>query len=94
MRRVVLTVAVGLAVWTLLLASAGADTYPPVPDKTATTFASQSPPVVVVEGPPAPRRGLVRTGFSGVLPLAAVSAGAIVLGATVVILTRRRRATG
>ncbi len=92
MRRVVLAVALGLAVWTFVLPSAGADTYPPVPDDGPAPVAVQSPPVVVVHGGPAPGEGLGRTGFSGVFPLAAVATGAIVFGGTVVTLTRRRRA--
>ena len=92
MRRVALAVALGLAVWTLVLPWAGADTYPPVPDDGPPPVSVQSPPVVVVRGAPGPEGGLVRTGFSGVLPLAAVATGTIVFGATVVTLTRRRRA--
>lgn len=91
LRRVILAVALGLAVWTLVLPPAGADTYPPVPDDVPAPVAVQSPPVVVVRGAPSPRGGLVRTGFSGVLPFAALATGGIVFGATVVTLTHRRR---
>ncbi len=67
-------------------------TYPPTP--TPPKMVPQAPvKVVVVKGVPVrPRVPLSRTGTSSTVPLLALGVGSIVVGTTLVGLSRRRRA--
>lgn len=93
MRRVIAALVLSVLVWALLGLPASAGIYPPVPDEPSI----QAPKarvarVVVVRGAPV-RAGqaLVRTGTSSTLPLIAVAVGSVVLGVTLVGVTRRRQ---
>ncbi|MGI9032852.1 MAG: hypothetical protein DLM54_04800 [Acidimicrobiales bacterium] len=90
LKRAFLVLALCATGWLLTAPIAGAQTtYPPTPVVTPVVV-SQAPSVVVVQGAPASPRALVRTGWSAAVPLAALGAGAVLLGAFLTVLARRR----
>lgn len=92
MRRVIVAVILCLLAWAMLGTVAGAGTYPPVPAEPQVGVPQAPAKVVVVKGVPAgPRAPLSRTGTSSTIPLLALGLGSVVVGLTLVGITRRRR---
>ncbi len=92
MRRVIVAVILSVGAWATFAAAAGAGTYPPVPPQPKVGVPQAPVEVVVVKEVPARPRVLSRTGTSSTLPLLALGLGSVVVGTTLVGLSRRRRA--
>ncbi len=91
-RRMIMAVIVSVLAWAILGSVAAAATYPPKP-AAPQTGAPQPSGVVIVKGVPSrPRAALSRTGTSTTVPLLALGVGSVVVGTTLVGLSRRRRA--
>ena len=93
-RRAIAALVLSLLVWAFLGLPASAGIYPPVPDEQPSIQAPKArvARVVVVRGAPVRAdQALVRTGTSSTLPLIAVAVGSVVLGVTLVGVTRRRQ---
>ncbi|HEV3401947.1 MAG TPA: LPXTG cell wall anchor domain-containing protein [Acidimicrobiales bacterium] len=87
-----MAVILSVLAWTILGSVAAASNYPPKP-AAPQAGAPQPGRVVVVKGiPPRPRAALSRTGTSSTVPLLALGLGSVVVGTTLVGLSRRRRA--
>jgi LPXTG-motif cell wall-anchored protein len=90
---VIVAVVLSALAWaSFTTAALAAGSYPPVPGPPTVGVPQVPVKVVVVKGVPVrPRVPIVRTGTSSTVPLLALGLGSVVVGTTLVGLSRRRR---